>query len=723
MAFLSTAFTRNLYQGLVEVTPIQCAGLPEEDDNVEAALTGRGVDAALLVAAVEGQWDEDIKLLNEQYHEGIMDLSGATHVGRSRTAWSNVNEKKSQAEKKKTGKALPYHVKKGWGRDASAVWEDEEPFYLYIQDPANARLVFTLFDDDVVGSGSAIGSVNTPLSKLLPQVGYSQDKVVQQIKEEIIKKIQRGDINPEDIDAEVAKAVSAGVQAWEGVLKLTSKPRIKNKNNQVAMGMAAGAMVAGPLGAAVGGAFGTFYEGQIKGSVTLKLRYLPIPAVKVERTRYNVLGGLPGVDWGDLYEKYLAERTGVQDPTDLGKINAGGNDLEHCFFINHEETGGCCAVYRSLEKKLIVVSFRGTCATIDLVTDASIVQETWVEGADPKNEGGVPKVHTGFRNSMNSISRRLKELILATVAPGESISDYDMLVTGHSLGAALATLFIADLAEFGIDAGRALPQSEPSDAWWKAVTNTFMGKEAQVASKKPPSPKSLRLYNFGSPRVGDKLFSEHFDKLLQEKKIDQAYRIVNNKDIVARMPRTMRTLSVDYDHCGSTVLVIEPTQENADKVLWIEGESDDTECPVRDYDKMLSSPTGEGTLLGDLLGTFKGDDSKVEKEEQLFTQLGNVASKFQKRLSTVTASDITSVIGIDRSFTDREINIMQALFKGDALSNHMEDSYYAAMGRAGGFVAVVGEGVVPIAADTIQLLATATTEAVPEEAETDPSNA
>jgi hypothetical protein len=67
---------------------------------------------------------------------------------------------------------------------------------------------------------------------------------------------------------------------------------------------------------------------------------------------------------------------------------------------------------------------------------------------------------------------------------------------------------------------------------------------------------------------------------------------------------------------------------------------------------------------------------------------------------------------------------MQALFKGDALSHHMEDSYYAAMGRAVGFVAVVGEDVVPIEAGTIKLLATATAEALaPEAAETDTSNA
>ena len=88
-----------------------------------------------------------------------------------------------------------------------------------------------------------------------------------------------------------------------------------------------------------------------------------------------------------------------------------------------------------------MISFRGTCQPVDLITDASIVQEPWVEGEDPKKEG-IAKVHVGFRKSMNSISRRLKELVLATVGSGENISDYDMLVTGHSLGGALATLFI-----------------------------------------------------------------------------------------------------------------------------------------------------------------------------------------------------------------------------------------------------------------------------------------
>ena len=64
----------------------------------------------------------------------------------------------------------------------------------------------------------------------------------------------------------------------------------------------------------------------------------------------------------------------------------------------------------------------------------------------------------GFtRNSMDYISLRLKELMLAAVKPGDDICDYDVLVTGYSLGGALATLITADIGEHGIDAGRGLP--------------------------------------------------------------------------------------------------------------------------------------------------------------------------------------------------------------------------------------------------------------------------
>ena len=58
------------------------------------------------------------------------------------------------------------------------------------------------------------------------------------------------------LDEEVAKAVAQNIKPWEGELKMTNKPRIKNKNGQMAAGAAAGAWLAGPVGAAAGAANG-----------------------------------------------------------------------------------------------------------------------------------------------------------------------------------------------------------------------------------------------------------------------------------------------------------------------------------------------------------------------------------------------------------------------------------------------------------------------------------
>lgn len=445
VAFTSNAYTRNLYKGLLQIQPVKAIGLPDEDDTLEGITTGSGTDAYLSVAALEGQWKEDIKMLEkEMYHEGIRDLSGAAHVGRSSTAWSNVNKGKSEMTKRNTGRASAYHIPSSWGKDGQAIWpEDEQPFYLYVQDPASVRLIFSIMDDDLVGDGSVIGSAHKRLSELIPQARLSQKQLIEELKGEMVEKLKAGDLSSLDLDADLAK-VQLGARTWEGEIKMTSKPKLKDKKGQVGMGVAVGAAVAGPLGAAVGGALANMYEGDVKGRIEVKLSYLPLPQIDVKRQRYIVLGGLPGINWGKLYDTYVegiqkdAKTTEEDEGSPLAAI-AGRlklDDLEQCFFIKHSATGGCCIVYRSLHKRLIVVSFRGTCEPKDLVTDANLLQEPWVKGEDPK-EPGVTKVHAGFRTSMESISRRLKELILAAVAPGEEISDYDMLVTGHSLGGEL----------------------------------------------------------------------------------------------------------------------------------------------------------------------------------------------------------------------------------------------------------------------------------------------
>ena len=670
VAFLSAAFTRQLYKGVVEISVEKCTRLPDDDSGAERLLTGEGVDACVLVAAIEGSWEEDVKLLEkEQYHEGVLDLSGAAHVGRTSTAWANVDEKKSLQSKRQRGKASPYHIPGGWGRGGQAIWPEEEPFYLYVQDPATVRLVLTVLDDDRVGSGSPIGSTYKRLSELIPQAALSSEDLIKSMKLELVEAAKKGEIDLLDENTKIRM----GAKSWQGALKLTSKPRKKDKNSQIIAGAAAGAYVAGPVGAAAGALLGSFYEGQVQGSIHLKIRYLPIPPASVDRKEYVVKGGLPGVDWGSLYRKYL-NKTGSK-----GSRGLDVRDLELCFFVNHQKTGATCSVYRSLEKKLIVVSFRGTCAPIDLVTDASLVQDAWVEGDDVKNQD-IPKVHNGFRTSLNSIARRLKELILATVGPGESIADYDMLVTGHSLGGALATLFTADIGQYGVDGGRGLPQLEESEPWWKGIANFVVGSQEDEPTVEPPRPKSLRLYNFGSPRVGNDAFADLFDALVGEGMIDQAYRIVNGEDVVARMPRTLNGLAlgqVRYEHVGTTVLVTQPVTADGDvapqmeSLVWIEGESDDRLCPVRDGVPMASQ-SGDSSLISELVQATR-ESWESENASSFTERLSAAMSQLTTRLKTVTAQDVASIVGIDRSFSEREMKLAQALLQGKALAHHMED--------------------------------------------------
>ena len=670
VAFVSAAFARQLYKGVVEITVQKCTGLPEDDSGTERLLTGNGADACVLVAAVEGSWEEDIKLLEkEQYHEGVLDLTGAAHVGRTSTAWANVDERKSQQSKRQRGKATPYHIPGGWGRGGQAIWPEEEPFYLYVQDPATVRLVMTVLDADRVGSGKAIGSTYKRLSELIPQATLSSEDLIKSMKVELMEAAKKGEIDLLDDNTKI----QLGAKSWQGALKLTSKPRKKDKNSQILAGAAAGAYVAGPVGAAAGAFIGSMYEGQVQGSIHMMIRYLPIPPAPVKRKEYSVKGGMPGIDWGDLYRKYLS-RSGDEGPSGLDV-----SDLEHCFFINHQKTGATCSVYRSLEKKLIVVSFRGTCAPIDLITDASLIQDAWVEGEDTSNQD-IPKVHNGFRSSLNSISRRLKELILATVAPGDNIAEYNMIVTGHSLGGALATLFTADIGQYGIDGGRGLPQLEESEPWWKGIANLVAGEEKEKPVLEPPRPKSLRLYNFGSPRVGNEAFAELFDALVGEGQIDQAYRIVNGEDVVARMPRTLNGLAlgqVRYEHVGTTVLVTQPVSADDDSssqmkpLVWIEGESDDTLCPVRDGIPMASQ-SGDSTLISELVSATRESWEK-ENSGSITSRLSAAMNEVTTRLKSVTAQDVASIVGIDRSFSEREMKLAQALLQGKALAHHMED--------------------------------------------------
>ena len=80
--------------------------------------------------------------------------------------------------------------------------------------------------------------------------------------------------------------------------------------------------------------------------------------------------------------------------------------------------------------------------------------------------------------------------------------------------------------------------------------------------------------------MGNSQFAAYFETLFAER---EAYRIVNDRDIVARLPRsgTVAGAVLDYEHVGKTVLVAETAKE-ADSFagFWVEGSSDEAACPL-----------------------------------------------------------------------------------------------------------------------------------------------
>jgi hypothetical protein len=145
---------------------------------------------------------------------------------------------------------------------------------------------------------------------------------------------------------------------------------------------------------------------------------------------------------------------------------------------------GSTQCYVVSNREFAVVAFRGSeisrrAGAFDvrvfvahLMTNADVWLAEWPNGG---------KVHRGFRNALDEVWDGLSTHLTALQRGGRKI-----WMTGHSLGAALATL-AAD--RFGEIQG---------------------------------------VYTFGSPRVGNRRFKENYRA--------RTYRVVNGNDVVARVP-------------------------------------------------------------------------------------------------------------------------------------------------------------------------------------------
>lgn len=148
---------------------------------------------------------------------------------------------------------------------------------------------------------------------------------------------------------------------------------------------------------------------------------------------------------------------------------------------------GATQAFAAGNERRILVAFRGTEEPADWLHDIDAGFISYDHG----------RIHRGFQRALQEVWSE----IYLTVRDWriDSLAEKSVLVTGHSLGAALATL-------------------------------AFIGLEAD------------HLATFGSPRVGDKKFARWFNAEYR----GLAIRFVNNNDIVPRTPAYL----AGYRHVG-----------------------------------------------------------------------------------------------------------------------------------------------------------------------------
>ena len=159
--------------------------------------------------------------------------------------------------------------------------------------------------------------------------------------------------------------------------------------------------------------------------------------------------------------------------------------------------GGTQAAILVKDQVCASLVFRGTLGLKDAITDAEILPVAWPLGGN---------VHSGFKAAFDAVWDAIQKVLHDLKLP--------IFFTGHSLGAALATLAASQA------------RNDPSMV--------------------PSSPAAL--YTFGSPRVGDKAFGGTLKGLFH-------CRVVNDEDLVPTVPPVFPIAGVTFRHTGQMHLL------------------------------------------------------------------------------------------------------------------------------------------------------------------------
>jgi triacylglycerol lipase len=194
-------------------------------------------------------------------------------------------------------------------------------------------------------------------------------------------------------------------------------------------------------------------------------------------------------------------RLAYKDSEDIEEaLNSNDMDLFGCFDEKNTQA------FIAFDDDKMIVSVRGTDGLADAMTDLNV---DLVDGV-----GG--RVHDGFNTSASRLWRFVWNAV-------RNRGNRSLFLTGHSLGAGIATILTARLVQ---------QKDEPVNG----------------------------LYVYGMPRAGDKKFARNFNASFGT----QTFRFVNNNDVVTRTPFR----SMGFAHVGLFIYFDEHGNVRSDIGWW-----------------------------------------------------------------------------------------------------------------------------------------------------------
>ena len=141
-------------------------------------------------------------------------------------------------------------------------------------------------------------------------------------------------------------------------------------------------------------------------------------------------------------------------------------------------------------------------------------------------------VHSGFWNAYLTIRKAIHAAVRRYLQAGDRL-----LITGHSLGGALATFAAIDLT---------LHTVRPFNMYTERRASRDNRWNSSSSAPSIFSPVLVTMYNYGSPRVGSRKFAEFYNQVVPD-----SFRVVVDGDVVVTLPFS----ALAYRHVGCLVIV------------------------------------------------------------------------------------------------------------------------------------------------------------------------